>query len=208
MATGCQSTKPPKATPHEKEYEEEFVELLSLDPTFVLDIKYATGDNFTHKVVYPVAKCFLRASVAQKLVLVQRDLKKQGLRLKLWDCYRPFSVQQKFWEIMPNENYVAKPVLKDGVPVEGSKHNRGAAVDITLIDKTGKELKMPTPYDDFTEKAHRDYPHNSKTAQKNMKLLESSMMARGFTPFPTEWWHFDGPGWANHALSNFQIQSK
>jgi D-alanyl-D-alanine dipeptidase len=92
------------------------------------------------------------------------------------------------WQVFPNPNYVANPT-------KGSRHNRGAAVDLTLVDGNGKELEMPTRFDDFTERAHRDYNGASAQAKKNRKLLEDAMKKYGFIPLATEWWHFDAPGW-------------
>ncbi len=185
----------------------EFVDIQTVDSSILLDIRYATSNNFTGKVVYPVAKCYLRTNVAERLARVQQDLKQEGLGLKVFDCYRPFSIQQKFWAIVPNEDYVAKPVADaQGKLVQGSKHNRGAAVDLTLVDRVGQEVEMPTGYDDFTEKAHRSYQGNTVMAQKNMKKLEDVMTKHGFEPLPSEWWHFDGPGWQKYALSDFPIK--
>jgi beta-N-acetylhexosaminidase/D-alanyl-D-alanine dipeptidase len=181
------------------------VEVTTLAPSIVLDIRYATADNFTGQPVYPAAKCFLRRDVAQRLVAAQAALQAQGLGLKVYDCYRPFSIQKRFWSLVPNDNYVAKPVEKDGKPFQGSKHNRGAAVDLTLIDAAGRELVMPTGYDDFSEKAGRNYPGNSPEAQANMKKLEAAMTAQGFAPLSSEWWHFDGPGWEGYELLDAPI---
>jgi beta-N-acetylhexosaminidase/D-alanyl-D-alanine dipeptidase len=171
------------------------VEPTKADKSFVLDIRYATTNNFTGKKVYPSARCFLRADVAKRLESVQANLRSQGLGLKIYDCYRPFSVQEAFWAIMPDERYVGKPERKDGAIVKSSRHNRGAAVDVTLVDAKGRELPMPTQYDDFTDKAHRDSRAASAEAQRNSRTLERAMQAQGFEPLPTEWWHFDGPGW-------------
>lgn len=176
------------------------VDVTKLDASIALDIRYATNDNFTGQPVYPAAKCFLRRPVAERLSKVQAALKAEGLGLKVFDCYRPFSIQKKFWALVPDENYVAKPVEKEGKPFLGSKHNRGAAVDLTLIDAAGRELAMPTGFDDFSEKAGRGYQGNSPQAQANMKKLEAAMAAQGFAPLPSEWWHFDGPGWEGYDL--------
>lgn len=168
----------------------DLVNIQKINPTIRLDILYATTKNFTHKKVYPSAHCFLRRSVAKKLDLVQKELKKKGLGLKIFDGYRPLSVQKKFWSICPDPRYVLNP-NKPG----GSRHNRGIAVDVTLINlKTGKELEMPSAYDDFSSKAHRDYHAIEKRnpiAAKNCKLLETVMHKHGFTGIKTEWWHFD-----------------
>jgi len=176
------------------------VDITKVAPGIRLDIRYATPNNFTHVAVYPAARCFLRAPVAKRLAKVQADLEKQGLGLKVYDCYRPFSIQKKFWSLVPNEDWVAKPVEKDGKPVTGSKHNRGAAVDLTLVDKAGNEVPMPSGFDDFTEKARRDYTGGDPAARANAKRLEAAMAKEGFEPLPSEWWHFDGPGWKDDDL--------
>jgi beta-N-acetylhexosaminidase/D-alanyl-D-alanine dipeptidase len=174
-----------------------FVEPTSLDASFVLDIRYATSNNFTGRQVYPSARCYLRADIARRLVAVQAALRKQSLGLKIYDCYRPFSVQEQFWKIMPDGRYVLEPQRVNGAIVKSSRHNRGAAVDVTLVDDKGAELAMPTGYDDFTEAAHRDSPAGPE-AKKHSLLLEKAMEAQGFIPLSTEWWHFDGPGWESY----------
>lgn len=174
------------------------VEPSSIDKSLVLDIRYATTNNFTGKRVYPSARCFLRVDVAKRLLTVQENLRGQGLGLKIYDCYRPFSVQEAFWAIMPDERYVGKPTRENGVIVKSSRHNRGAAVDVTLVDAKGRELPMPTGYDDFSDKAHRDSTAASPEAWRNSQTLERAMAAQGFEPLPTEWWHFDGSGWQDY----------
>lgn len=171
----------------------EFIELNKLNPNILLDIRYATANNFTGKIVYPEARAFLVKDAALSLDSVQKELEKSGLGLKIYDGYRPLSVQKKFWEIMPDERYVADPK-------KGSRHNRGMAVDLTLVDKNGNELSMPTEYDDFTEKAHRDYMSLTEEQIKNRKILEDVMTKYGFTGLPTEWWHFDYKGWENYDV--------
>ena len=181
------------------------VDITAVAPDIKLDIRYATPDNFSHVAVYPAPRCFLRADVAKRLATAQAELKAQGLGLKVYDCYRPFAIQKKFWALVPNEDWVAKPVEKDGKPVSGSKHNRGAAVDLTLVDASGQELPMPSGFDDFTEKARRDYAGGDPAARANSKRLEAAMAKAGFDPLPTEWWHFDGPGWQGYELLDVPI---
>ncbi len=165
--------------------EADLVDIQALDPTIIVELKYATDDNFAGQRVYPAdSKAYLRLEVAEKLVRVQEKLQEIGLGLKVFDAYRPHAVQYKFWELVPDPRYVADPAL-------GSNHNRGAAVDVTLVDSEGNELLMPTGFDDFTEKAHRDYYDLPEEAIKNRELLEEYMTAEGFVPLPTEWWHFD-----------------
>lgn len=172
----------------------DLVVLTKTMPEITLDIVYATKNNFTGTAVYTQAKCYLRRSVASALFHVHQELKKLGYSIKIWDAYRPFSIQKKFWELCPDPRYVADPA-------KGSKHNRGAAVDLTLIDlKTNKELVMPSAFDDFSEKAHLNYAAMSPEAAKNCRLLQNIMIKHGFISQPNEWWHFDYKGWEQFDL--------
>ena len=171
----------------------DLVEIYTINPTIMLDIRYATKNNFTGQQVYPEARCFLRRKTAEKMNNVQKELKTMGLGLKIWDAYRPRSVQYVFWKLVPNPLYV-------GDPNKGSKHNLGAAVDCTLIDKDGKELIMPSTFDDFSKKAHRDYANMSPEAAKNCKLLEDIMVKHGFSFYYNEWWHFNDIDWRQYDL--------
>ena len=186
----------------------DLVDITTLDPTIRLDLRYATDNNFTGKTIYPVARCLLRRSVAEALASVQRALQASGLGLLLWDCYRPLSVQRQFWELVPDPRYVARPVFVDGVAVDASKHNRGAAVDLTLVHADGKPLPMPTDFDDFSERAHRSYAGGDDAATENSRRLEAAMTAAGFEPLPTEWWHFDGPGWREFSFEDAPLTAK
>lgn len=132
----------------------------------------------------PSARAFLRPKVAEKLARVQTRLEKEGLGLKVFDAYRPLSVQKLMWARVPVEGYVANPA-------KGSNHNRGAAVDLTLVDKDGRELPMPSGYDEFTERAHRAYKGGTEEERINRQILEDAMQAEGFRGITTEWWHFD-----------------
>ncbi|MCX6151805.1 MAG: M15 family metallopeptidase [Ignavibacteriales bacterium] len=172
----------------------------SIDSTIATDVKYATINNFTGKILYPTPKVYLRKIVGKKLSEVQKYLVKNfNLRLKIFDCYRPLSVQKKMWAIMPNEDYVANPA-------KGSRHNRGAAVDLTLIDSLGNEIDMGTPYDDFTKKANRDYLDLPELVKKNRKILEVAMIKFGFEPMRTEWWHYDFKGWSRFSILDVEIK--
>ncbi len=173
---------------------QDLVDIANINPNIRLDIRYATTNNFTGKVVYLSSRCYLRRGTAEKLNKVQQELQELGLGLKIFDGYRPLSVQEKFWEICPDPRYVADPA-------EGSKHNRGSAVDVTLIElATGNELSMPSGFDEFTEKAHRAYASMLPPAGRNCKLLELIMVKHGFIPLPTEWWHFDDEDWQSYEL--------
>jgi D-alanyl-D-alanine dipeptidase len=166
----------------------ELVDLSTFDPTFVIDARYATTENITGRPMYPGKTLYLERGAAEHLKRVQTSLRKQGLRLKILDAYRPLSVQKKLWQVMPDPRYVADPA-------KGSRHNRGSAVDVTLVDQSGRELQMPTAFDEFSEKAHRDFQDLPAEAIRNRTLLEKAMVAEGFEPLPTEWWHFDAPDW-------------
>lgn len=174
--------------------------LKDIDSTIITDVKYATKENFTGKVLYSTDKVYLRRVVAEALAQVNQFLKKNyALRLKVFDGYRPLSVQKKMWEIYPDERYVADPA-------KGSRHNRGAAVDLTLVDATGKEIDMGTPYDDFTEKAHIDYKKLSRNVLDYRKILRTTMERFGFTVMSTEWWHFNFKGWEKFPIMDVEIK--
>lgn len=177
-----------------------FIDILSVNPRIALDIRYATNNNFTKRKLYRQPRCILRAPVAQALSKVQTDLETQGLGLKVFDCYRPLSVQKMLWKIVPDERYVANPA-------RGSRHNRGAAVDLTLVDRAGKELPMPTGFDDFTERASRSYMELPADVIQNRKTLETAMVKAGFVPLPTEWWHFDGKDWQKYPVRDISFDA-
>ena len=186
----------------------DLVDVQDLDPTLQVDLRYASANNFTKSVVYPVARCLLRRDVAAAMVRAHRALGLDGYGLRIWDCYRPFSIQEKFWSLVPDERYVAKPVRKDGVPIDGSKHSRGAACDVTLIALDSREVPMPTDFDDFSELSRRDNPAWAPEAAASVKRLEKAMADQGFTGFPTEWWHFDGPNWQKYPLSDVPLTDR
>jgi len=177
----------------------DLVELKRTIPTLVLDIRYATTNNFTGQQLYPQARCFLRPEPAKNLRLVQAELARSGLGLKVFDGYRPLSVQRKMWQVFPQPGYVADPM-------KGSRHNRGAAVDVTLVWLAdGSELPMPTPYDDFSTRAHRDFMQLPEEVIRNRQLLEEVMTRHGFVGLPTEWWHFDYRDWQKYPLLDVDI---
>lgn len=171
------------------------VEIAKIDPTIIIEARYASTDNIIGEILYPSARLYLVKQTAERLTKVSSRLKKQNLRLKIWDAYRPVSVQKKLWQILPDDRYVASPE-------EGSRHNRGCAVDLTLVDLEGKELQMPTGHDEFGEKAHCDCMIAPKEAIKNREILRGAMMAEGFLPLDTEWWHFDDPDWEKYPVTD------
>lgn len=170
-------------------------------PDAVLDLRYATADNFTGAVLYPVARCLLRAEVAERLATAAETLRVQGHRLVLWDCYRPASIQRELWRLVPDPRYVAEPTFDEaGKPTGGSKHSRGAAVDVSLADRAGAPRVMPTAHDAFGPAASGDSATGE--ARANHVTLRAAMVAAGFAPMATEWWHFDAAGWAAYPLSD------
>jgi D-alanyl-D-alanine dipeptidase len=174
--------------------QKQLVEIKKYIPGIVLDIRYATTNNFTHHQMYPHAKAFARLPVVLALQKVEADLAKKGLGLKIYDAYRPYSVTVKFYELVSDTNFVADPR-------KGSKHNRGCAIDLSLINlKTGKELNMPTGFDSFSKKAAANYADLTREQLDNRALLKAVMHAHGFTELRTEWWHFDFNGWKNFEL--------
>jgi D-alanyl-D-alanine dipeptidase len=160
------------------------VELSTVNPTFVIDARYSTADNFVGKRLYPSNRLFLRREAALRLNTAEKTFASRGLRLKIWDAYRPVSVQRRMWTLVHDPRYVADPD-------KGSNHNRACAVDVTLVDPDNRNLIMPTGFDDFTERAHRDYTGLPQQAINDRKLLADVMQDNGFVPFATEWWHFD-----------------
>ena len=170
----------------------ELVDLRAQDQGLRFDIRYSTSSNFTGQRLYPVPAAWLRQDAARALASVHRDLQKEGLGLKIFDAYRPFHVQQQMWNLVHDERYVSNPAKNAG------RHTRGTAVDVTLVDRRGRELPMPTAFDDFTERAHRDAVGISPEAKANSLHLERAMARHGFIPYPFEWWHFDYSGWGQH----------
>jgi D-alanyl-D-alanine dipeptidase len=165
-----------------------------------LDVRYATADNFMKKPLYPVAKAYLRAPAARALAEVQRELAPRGLGIKVFDAYRPYRVTEAMWEPIKNPDFVADPA-------KGSRHNRGAAVDLTLIDlRTGAEVPMPTGYDDFTERAAHAFNDLPAEALANRALLRDVMVKHGFDPLPSEWWHYDFRGWEGFELMDVGLE--
>lgn len=179
----------------------ELIDLKKVIPSLVLDIKYATKDNFMKQVMYKQARAFARKPVAQQLQKIQQALRKKGYGLKIYDAYRPYTVTLAFYEKASNKSFVADPK-------KGSKHNRGCAIDLTLVYlKNGKELPMPTPYDSFAPEAAAKYPNLPPEIIKNRDFLISTMSQHNFRVIKNEWWHFDFIGWENHPLMDISFES-
>ena len=184
-----------------KNPQNELIEIKKEIPNIKLDIKYATKNNFMNQVMYKEARAFARKPVVAQLKKIQLVLNKKGYGLKIFDAYRPYAITLAFYQKALNKNFVANPK-------KGSKHNRGCAVDLTLIDlKTGKELQMPTPYDNFAEQASPSYSNLPPQVIKNRTLLITTMQAYGFRVIKNEWWHFDFIGWKNYALMDVPFES-
>jgi len=177
----------------------DFVRLKDLSADFVYELKYATPDNFLKQAVYDCGECYLRKSTAEALVKANEAFKQLGYRIKLFDCYRPLSVQKKMWKILPGTHYVANPA-------KGSKHNRGAAVDLTLVDAQGKELNMGTPFDFFGKEAHHTYTEHSKEVLENRKLLKETLDKYNFKSIYSEWWHYEYRPEMQSKVENFEWQ--
>lgn len=168
------------------------VNLNQICPQIQLDIRYATPNNFLGFAVYSQPACYLHMEAAKAFHQVYQEFLSMHLFLKIFDGYRPLSVQQKMWDVIQDERYIVNPAKNKG------RHTRGTAIDLTLIDSNGNELEMPTSFDDFTEKAQSNYPHVSPTALENRALLQKVMEKHHFQRTPFEWWHFDFEGWENN----------
>jgi zinc D-Ala-D-Ala dipeptidase len=175
------------------------VDVRSVDPSIAVELSYNSAGNAFRRRMYRSNVALLRKPVAERLGRVQARLRKWGVGLKVWDAYRPRSVQAVMWRLKPGTNYLASPR-------KGSKHNRGAAVDVTLVDRHGRELKMPTPHDEFSRRAHRGASRGvTPLARKNARLLDSAMRAEGFIPNSLEWWHYSDPHWRRYPLTDVPL---
>ncbi len=173
-----------------------FVNLKDYSSAFVYDMRYATENNFLKAKVYDCAECYLRFKTIKKLVEVNQKFVKLGYKIKIFDCYRPLDVQKKMWAIVSNPSYVADPS-------KGSIHNRGAAVDITLVDLDGNELDMGTDFDHFGKESAHLYQDLSETVLNNRKLLREVMEDSSFKIIKSEWWHYDLVTEEKDKVSNF-----
>lgn len=180
----------------------DLVEIVRLDSTIHLDIRYATANNFMGRPMYSSARAFLQRPAAEALVRAHRFLKQAGYGVLIFDGYRPWAVTKKFWDETPPDKrkFVASPV-------KGSKHNRGCAVDLSLYDlQTGLEVEMPTPFDEFTSRAASNYGGGAAEQRKLRQLLRNAMVAEGFTIEPSEWWHFDHRTWRDYPILDLSFE--
>ncbi len=180
----------------------DLVELTTLDPTIKLDIRYATTNNFLSTPMYSQARAFLQRPAAEALVRANAALRAKGYGLLIYDGYRPWYVTEMFWEATPNDK---KIFVAD--PKSGSRHNRGCAVDLTLYDlKTGAAVKMPSGYDEMSERAYADYAGGAAKERERRAILRAAMEKEGFTVYPQEWWHFDYKDWKYYAILNVRFE--
>lgn len=173
-----------------------FVNLKDYSDDFEYDMKYATEDNFLKAKVYDCAECYLRLKTVKGLIAANNALLKKGYRIKIFDCYRPLSIQKRMWEIVPNPSYVANPA-------KGSIHNRGGAVDLSLVDKNGVELDFGTEFDFFGKEASHSYKKLSRKIKNKRQFLRQIMEENGFKALESEWWHYDFKGALGDKVSNF-----
>lgn len=179
---------------------QELVEIKKEIPSIVLDIRYATKNNFMKQVMYKQARAFARKPVVEKLKQIQQALRKKGYGLKIFDAYRPYAVTLAFYEKASDKNFVANPA-------KGSKHNRGCAIDLTIISlKTGKDVPMPTPYDSFAPEAGANFTNLLPAIIKNRDFLITTMESYGFRVIENEWWHFDFIGWQDYELMDIPFE--
>jgi D-alanyl-D-alanine dipeptidase len=175
------------------------VNVTTLIPAIDIDIRYATSNNFTHKIIYPTAQAYLIRNAAEALKKASDEFNTYGYTLRIWDAYRPLQAQYIFWQLVPDERYVADPA-------KGSRHNRGCAVDITLLDTKGNEIDMGTDFDDFTQRAHRDCTDLSPDVLHNRKLLQDVMERNQFIGWKNEWWHFDFEEWEQYPILDIPLE--
>lgn len=178
-----------------------FVRLADFSDGFAYDLRYATKNNFLKEKVYECAECYTRLKTVKALLAANEDFKKEGVKIKFYDCYRPNSVQYKMWKIVPNPQYVANPK-------KGSIHNKGGAVDITLVTLKGKELNMGTDFDFFGKRAYHDNTDLPQEILDNRKLLKETMGKHGFWSTRTEWWHYNLQGAHKDPVANFNWECK
>ena len=178
------------------------LELVKLDPTIKLDIRYATSNNFLGTPVYTQARAFLQRPAAEALLRAHRELKAHGYGLIIHDGYRPWYVTKIFWDATPADK---KIFVAD--PAEGSRHNRGCAVDLSLYDlKTGEEVKMPSGYDEMSNRSFADHAGGTADERARRALLRQAMEKQGFTVYPQEWWHFDYKDWKQYPILNVKFE--
>jgi len=179
--------------------EHNLVPLDAVKPPTLPEVRYATRYNFTGEKLYQFPRLWLHRKTCRALSAVQADLRRAGYGLKIFDAYRPLTIQWMMWNLIRDPRYVSNPAQNRG------RHTRGTAVDVTLVDAKGRELPMPSDFDDFTDKAHRDYAGGTAGERENREILAAAMSKRGFIPYPFEWWHFDLRGWEEFPVLDISL---
>jgi zinc D-Ala-D-Ala dipeptidase len=180
----------------------DLVEIIGLDPTIRLDIRYATSNNFLGRAVYKQARAFLQRPAAEALARVNASLRRQGYGLVVFDGYRPWAVTKVFWDSTPADK---REFVAD--PAKGSRHNRGCAVDLTMFDlKSGQQVRMPSEYDEMTERSHINYQCATPEARRLRDLLRAAMEMEGFAVYEPEWWHYDYKDWREYPILNIHFK--
>lgn len=159
-----------------------FTNIQTLDPSILVDLRYATENNFTHQVVYDFTTAIARTGTAEKLAAASALLRPEGYRLKVWDAYRPVRAQERLFEVYPDPTFVAKPN-------PNFSHQKGVTFDLTLCDAAGNELEMQSAFDDFSERAHRDFAR-TRLQEHHYQILDQAMVQAGFTGYSNEWWDY------------------
>jgi zinc D-Ala-D-Ala dipeptidase len=211
--TLCTIAQPPNIIDNKKEYrlsvilndKKELVDVKKLLPTIVLDLRYSTENNFTNTILYKkVFSTYMRKPAANALLQIQNSLQQKGLGIKIFDAYRPYTATKLMWDLIHDDRYVANPK-------NGSNHNRGLAIDLTIVNlKTLQELDMGTGFDNFTDTAHHTFINLPKTVLDNRRFLKNTMEQFGFKSFDTEWWHYSWPNDMDYEVLdlNFSILKK
>ncbi len=199
LGQAIRAQEPPKETGTFRK--PDLVELIKLDRTIKLDIRYATSNNFLGRPVYKEARAFLQRPAAEAVVRANRVLRRNGYGLIIHDGYRPWSVTKIFWDATPADK---KEFVAD--PAQGSRHNRGCAVDLSLFDlRTGNEVVMPSGYDEMTERSHINYDGGTPEATRLRDMLRVAMEGEGFAVYEPEWWHYDYKDWKEYPILNISF---
>jgi D-alanyl-D-alanine dipeptidase len=176
------------------------VDVAKVCPSIRIELRYGTARNGVGRAVYPRgARCLLRRDVARRLCRVQGRLREKGLGLKVWDGYRPPSAQRALWQVKPDRRFVAPPA-------KGSKHNRGAAVDLTLVTSDGRDVPMPCDFDTFDRRSRPTYAGGTREQRASRDTLRAAMIAEGFLPDRNEWWHFNAPDWRRYGIIDVSLK--
>ncbi|MCC7377280.1 MAG: M15 family metallopeptidase [Verrucomicrobiales bacterium] len=178
--------------------ESQLVRVRDVDARLRVDLRYARPDNFTGAILYPIAEAYLLRSTTEKLSRAQDQLERRGMGLLVWDAYRPPSAQAALWARCPDPRFVAPPS-------RGSRHTRGVAVDVTLVDAAGVEVEMPSGFDEFTDRAHRGWLGANVAARRHCDWLTDAMVSAGFAPISSEWWHYDDTAWRDFPLLSIEF---